>query len=359
MSSAQTNPVNSSLETLNRNGVNVSLDLTSDSFFVAARDLSQHGTAQAWLDLSAEIQLRKVAPSFSRTRAFFSLHSNGIWNSGLGGAGQSLSGIQSEPGVHLAEFWLEQSLAAGVQLRAGKIDANRDFAYIENASVFLNTVAGYNPTFVALPNYNVTHPGAELLLHGRNLRLNVAAFAPVQGTGTLFMQEAGVSWSPTRYPGRVAVGTWQSTGSMPTLEGNLQRGGRGAYFVAEQYLWCNQRSAHNQQSLAAYFQYGSAPTEFSTFIRLAGGGLVWKAPIARRSNDAAGASVSRGHFSSVAASYLAHTHETALEAFYRVQISSRLSISPDLQYIANPGGAAHNLCAVGARMNLSLIPRSE
>ena len=47
--------------------------------------------------------------------------------------------------------------------------------------------------------------------------------------------------------------------------------------------------------------------------------------------------------------------ETAIELFYKAQLTGWLSLKPDIQYIANPGGTSNDdAIAVGVRFELAL-----
>jgi carbohydrate-selective porin OprB len=71
--------------------------------------------------------------------------------------------------------------------------------------------------------------------------------------------------------------------------------------------------------------------------------------------DAAGFALSRGHFSRAYPS----RNETALETFYRIQLSPQFAVTPDLQYFLHPGASSRGLVAFGARFALSLKSSSE
>lgn len=346
----QETPLSRSIDALSRRGVEFSLDSTTDLFLVTGLH-HRNGTGETWLDLSGDVQLAHFRRSLSRTHAFFSLHVNGNWNSGLGGAAQSISGIQSRAGIRFAELWVEQTLTSALRLRVGKIDGNRDFAYIENASSFVNSAGGYNPSFSLLPNYNATQPGIELLMRAERIRLNLATFTKEKGTGLLMIEEGEGRWRTRNHPGRLALGAWQSSGTTVTLDDNLHRGACGVYVVVEQNLW---HAEQGLRALTTYVQWGTAPAKFSTFARHSGGGVIWKAPVPSHQNDAVGFSVARGAFSTFAIRS-SPDRETVWETFYRAQISSRITISPDFQYVAQPGGLKQNVFAFGARMIVNLV----
>jgi carbohydrate-selective porin OprB len=45
--------------------------------------------------------------------------------------------------------------------------------------------------------------------------------------------------------------------------------------------------------------------------------------------------------------------ETAVELYYRAQLSPRMSLQPDIQYIASPSGIYRDALAVGTRLQVA------
>ncbi len=352
-----------SLSQLDRHGLSLSFQFSTDTLAGSrVNSTAPNAASFEFLDLSSALDLGHLSPHFTGTHIFTSLHVNGIYAADFGGAVQSFSGIMSDPGVHLAEFWVERDFTKSARLRFGKIDANPDFAFVESGIGFVNSSLGYDPTFITLPNYSDTNWGGELLLHRGHFRANLAAFVPDEGTGPLLMEEIGAGWQPAKWKGRIALGAWQRTGKMLSLSGSEQSGSRGIYFVGEQKLWRNEpRRGKPQQSLAAFLQLGAAPEDFSTFTRHIGAGLVWEAPFSLRENDSAGIALSRGRFTSNPAAAFDRSYETIFEAYYRWQLFKQLSVSPDFQYALNPGGlrSNRNTFALGLRTIFTLSSREE
>jgi len=149
------------------------------------------------------------------------------------------------------------------------------------------------------------------------------------------------------------------TGKMPSLIGGRLVGAQGTYLALEQTFWYRERdSGHQPETLTAFAEWGATPSAVSAFSDHLGCGLLWKAPSSYRDHDAVGFAFSRGHVASE--NRLATFPETVWEAFYRIQYSSRLSFTPDLQYITKPAGEARrSLIAFGVRMTLNLKSHSE
>jgi len=57
-----------------------------------------------------------------------------------------------------------------------------------------------------------------------------------------------------------------------------------------------------------------------------------------RDDDVLGVGFAQGIFSNAASATYTDDYESALELYYNAQVTPWLSISPSIQYIANPGG---------------------
>lgn len=357
-SPAQLKPLNSALNRLDHNGVTVGADLYQDIF--AGRDA--HRGIYTWpvfLDFNTRVALSTFSPLLDHATFYSSLHANETAGNGFVIPIQAISGIEADSGVRLAEIWAEYTLDKRVSLRAGKIDANRDFAFVENGASFLNATAGYTPAFVTLPNYNDSRPGIEFLVNREQSHFNAAIFSPIEGTGVLLIGEFGQEWNPRGWNGRIAGGIWNLVGQMPLLGTDGTGHPEGVYFVAEQKFWRQELAPHGQRSLSAYMQWGDASREIAPMPRQIAFGVIMSSPFSTRTADAVGTSCSRGLAYDLAQGRHAR-YETAWELFYRLQFTKELSLTPDLQYIAHPG-ATHSQpsIALGLRLAMNLRPQSE
>ena len=66
-----------------------------------------------------------------------------------------------------------------------------------------------------------------------------------------------------------------------------------------------------------------------------------------RDDDVTGVMVSWAKLTDEAGAGFTDHSETAIELFYRYQLGPHLSLKPDLQYIANPGGVGAKDAIVG------------
>ena len=78
-------------------------------------------------------------------------------------------------------------------------------------------------------------------------------------------------------------------------------------------------------------------------------GLVYKGLLAGRDEDVMGAGVVRTEL------YRGGTNRvTVIELFYKSQLTPRLTIQPDVQFLASPSGIYRDACVVGLRFELAL-----
>lgn len=105
------------------------------------------------------------------------------------------------------------------------------------------------------------------------------------------------------------------------------------------------------QGLGIFFQYGWAPGDRNPANYCFGSGVVYKGLLPRRDDDIIGAGVEHVIFSE---SLPNQSMETAIEFFYKAQLSPWTVLQPDLQYIARPDGQYRDAFVFGVRFELTL-----
>jgi carbohydrate-selective porin OprB len=354
--------VNETLNSLDRHGLSFSVDYYADMFSGSGGDPHSPAlNAAHYFDISGTLDLSRLPLRLAGTTIFASYHQTTHIHPDFRGETQIISSVQDDPRSYLAELWVQRSLSRFAQIRAGKIDGNRDFAYIENGYDFLNSSLGYSPTFITLPNYGQTRWGGELLLSGTHWWTNTALFAS-GSSGAVSISELGSRWSPSHLDGRLGFGYWRTNTALDTFSGLRRSNSAGFYVVGEQKVWRGIRArSQGEQSVAAYIQLGSAPSDVSTFTRHIGTGVVWSGPWNKRDADTLGLAISMGRLTTDPAAALVVGHESVFELFYKIQLPGNIYLTPDLQYIRHPGGtpATPNALAFGARMNFSFNTHQE
>lgn len=304
--------------------------------------------ARNLLEVSVGVDLDKVA-GWKGAKLYSSVHSfaGSDGSAEITGDCQGYSNINSPEGTHLFELWLEQNLWSGkLRFKLGKMDANTDFAYVENASGFLNGSMGHSPTIADMPTYPLARLGGAIFFKPtRFTYLSEGVFKDENG-GVMSFSEGGVRWrlASAELAGRVAVGYWKHSQPISALEtwiGNLPAGSGGYYVVAEQmFLKQHGDSGSGPRGIGAYFQFGTADPWSNEMDQHIGMGGQWQGPFAGRPADLAGLGASLVHLGpSVGQSGSANErHERTIESFYRYQLKAWLSLTADGQYIDHPHG---------------------
>lgn len=282
-------------------------------------------------------------------------------NSGAMGDIMGLDGWDWHQMNQISEYWYQQKLFNGkLRMKLGKQDANTDFGYLNSGWNFMNTAFSVNPT-TPLPTYPDQSFGfmAEInpkewlsIRNGTYSRYNV----PFNIT------ELELKSKIKKMPGRYMLGAWELSDSsgMSTAAG-IDSGGNtyynnfnrnyGGYVGFEQMVYKeNKNDDNDMQGLVVFGQAGMSPSNKNDMSRYLGGGLSYLGPIPKRDKDILGIGVGSGNFAPRLGDVTSQVgSETALEAFYRIQINPWFYLQPDIQFIMNPGGVYDNSIAFGLR----------
>jgi porin len=267
------------------------------------------------------------------------------------GAAQVYSNIDAPSRTALYEAWLEQRLFSNrLRIKAGKIDANTEFAMVQNAGDFLNSSMGFSPTIVGFPTYPLPKPGINIFLHPNSTYgLGVGVFQ-TNGMGTMSVVEPGMHWflGDEERAGRMSLGYWRLDGTLSRFDGRTAKGSQGFYTVVEQSGWRHPwQGKHGERGLSTFLQAGSAENQISAITRHLGGGAVAQQPLHGRRQDSLGVAATWVHFSSAPQAAFGWTGEWVAEAYYKATLSSHVAIVQDFQFLHHPGGRKEQSdCAV-------------
>ena len=156
-------------------------------------------------------------------------------------------------------------------------------------------------------------------------------------------------------PGESHGGVWYHSDRWDDLAaGSTQvfRGNHGIHAEIQQMLTKERRGDEEDlQGLWAFAQYGWSPEDRNVANHYIGFGLVYPGLLQCRDDDVLGAGVAHVIFSDRLADA---TYETAIELFYKAQLSPYVMLQPDLQFIANPGGDGRDAFVFGLRFEVVL-----
>ncbi len=258
------------------------------------------------------------------------------------GDAQVYSNIDDVSRSHLYDLWFEQVLYDGkLRFKTGKVDANSEFAFVENGAEFLNSSMGFSPTLFVFPTYPEPRMSFNVFTNPtEHFYANFGVFDTADA-GVMPIAEIGGNWSlgGQKLPGRLGLGTWHHTGSSELFTGGRLTGSTGYYLVFDQALWREgQGPGYSEEGISMFFQYGYADRFVSELEHHFGAGILWVGPLPGRDKDSFGLGLTRVTFTDQVQAGFDFQYESALEFFYKVQINPWLNMGPDFQYIRNPGG---------------------
>jgi porin len=297
--------------------------------------------------------------------AYFSESSGGTADVG---GGQGISNLDTYGDRNqLAELWYEQKMFDGMlRIKAGKIDANNEFDFISCAPDFLHASTGFSPTLSFFPSYPEPATGLVAFVYPvKQWYLGAGWFdgALQDGVSTgkrgpdqffrdnlssawYFVGETGLTWekaSESLGNGRVAVGVHHATSHADTWGGDTQSGTTGFYAVAEQQVWRRGETDElKTKGLSVFAQFGYGDEDIAAIKTHIAGGVALAGVCESRMNDSTGVYVSFVDYSGKSGAP-SNGNETAIEAYYKLQLTPAVSLTPDIQYIVNPGGDTPNL----------------
>lgn len=351
------------------------------------------------LNLQLTLDLERLLGWSGATIYIDGLNIHGRQPSNYASDAQGVSSIAGPNKWTLEEAWLQQSLFSGrFSFLVGRYDLNSEFDRLHAADLFFNSSFGTNPELglsgqagpSVFPN---TAVGARLEIKPTDsliLRVAVLDGVPVdrangwdvfaRGDGLLIVSEAAYLYRPVDtttvsrsrrflvgrnvglppYQAKLAIGVWHYTASFPDLSGAgpgaLQRGNTGAYLIGETVLHADDLG----RELRVFSKLGIADSRVNRFVGSLSAGVTAKTFVPGRPNDEFGigfaAAMNSSDYNSGQRKLGRDPEdaEVAVEFPYLAQITSWLSIEPDLQYVIHPNTDAALSNAVGALLRVEL-----
>lgn len=305
------------------------------------------------------------------------VHTEGKWSKSGGIDAPSVRSVFGVNGdgadrrsMDITEFWYEQAFAdEQLHVRVGKMDITGGFEHHgcpvafdcsiyanDEVTQFLNGALINNPT-IPFPDY-----GLGVAVHYSPTKLWYASAAVVDAQADI--RETGLN---TTFGGEDYFFCIFETGLTPKLEskkGPLQGAYRIGLWYDPQpkantdyadagksyrddvgfYLSCGQMLAkenadpEDSQGLGAFFRYGYADDEKNDIANFFSFGFQYQGLIEGRDDDVLGAGFAKGVFSDKASETYKDDYESVVELYYNARITPWLNISPNIQYVTNPGG---------------------
>lgn len=322
------------------------------------------------------------------------LHTEGKWSKSGGIDAPSVGSIFGVNGdgadrrsMDITELWYEQIFAdETLRVRFGKMDLTGGFEHHgcpvafdcsiyanDEVTQFLNGALVNNPT-IPFPDYGL---GVAVHYSPSGLWYASAAVADAQadvretGFNTAFggedyffcIFETGVTplLDSEKGPlqGAYRIGLWYDPQPKANTDyadaGGSYRDDVGFYLSCGQMLAKENTEPEDSQGLGAFFRYGYADSRKNDIAGFFSFGFQYQGLIEGRDDDVLGAGYAQGVFSSKASTTYTDDYESVVELYYSAQLAPWLKISPNFQYVANPGGGgtARDAVVLGLRAQMS------
>lgn len=285
--------------------------------------------------------------------------------------------------IRVRELWYEQTFFdEKIRVKFGKYDPAVDIdtnAYANyEITQFLNN-ALINTGNLPLPDYGI---GGVLSFQPADWVYLTFAMADAQANGdqtglnTAFHDESyffydlefGLMpvWETARgkLPGGYRIGMWYDP--QPKEEFFDDLGGRrrtipmksddtGFYFNMDQMVWKEKpRDDGDTQGLGVFFRYGFAHGDVNEVQNFWSVGGQYQGLIPTRDNDVLAFGFAQGILSRRLNALTGLDRESVYELYYNIEVFPWCHVSPDLQYIANPGGGgSRDALVAGLRIQMT------
>jgi porin len=273
----------------------------------------------------------------------FDTHEAGLWRGGsllVNGAGihgrsltenflgdlQVASNIDAGEHAYLHELWYRQTLGP-VTLTVGLQDLNAEFMVAEGGGEFVNSSFG-TPSVIAL---GVPVPIFPLTGLGAAARWDISDRWAVQGA--LF---DGVQTDFERNPHNVRWALGRGDGVLAMSEVHFDgRYKLGAYYHSAEGNYGFHLSVDQPlgDRVGLFGQAVLSPQRLNDNNFYLGLGCNLRGVFSRRHRDALGLAIAHA-----ALPRAARSHETAIEFYYKYNLTENITLQPDFQYILNPSG---------------------
>lgn len=359
-------------------GVSISGSYVADWGTVLSGGLNQVASSLHLWDLNTTFDLEKIAGLKGGTIFADAQISSVRGGSRDIGDFHGVSNIDTENNRgQISELWYEQWLFEDVaRLKLGKIDANAEFGFVDAAGEALNGSMAMLLTTADMPTFPDPATGVVVFIYPTERCYLGGGFfdgATADGWNTgnrgpdqffsnsksdswFLIAETGCTWDEafSMGSGRIAIGIHHHTVDLPTFTGTDTQSPTGYYAILEQQLW--RKGADDDLKEKGLFWFVSAGRGDEDVHEVEGQiatGLMARGVMDSRPDDSIGALFSWAALNDDAG--FEEENEYVIEALYKAQFTPWFSVTPDLQYIVNPGGAGDVDDAVRLAARFELI----
>lgn len=349
---------------LEAKGLTISGSFTHDWSGVFSGGLNERGSSRRLFDINATLDLDKAFGWKGGTVFADFYHYGGRLINDAGDI-QSYDNIATDRHRdQLSELWFEQKLFDNVlRVKFGKVEANKEFAFINPATSFLHSSAAYSPNMLGFPTYPEPAMGVVAFVYpcdyfyagfgffdgatldglrtGNRAGFNTF-FGDDKADGNFYIGEAGFTWKNFgkvggRFgKGRVAGGVWHHSNDFARFDGGTDDGTTGGYVLGEQHVWKSNDDEASDKGLWVFARAAFADDKVASIGTHVGAGITLRGTFEGRENDEVGFLYNFADLSDKNTAFDGNEH--AFEVFYRMQLFGSVVVTPDIQYISNPSG---------------------
>lgn len=363
-------------------GLSVSLFVNNQYGGVVKGGLDTNGSGRNSLSydifLTLDLERLGVLPEAELLTHLQANHGHGV-NLRTGALMQVNDDADGHDAFHVAQLWFRRHLfERKVALQVGFLDFQTTFdrnAFANSEDKqFMNQALDNNPLLPLAIGLGATltvrpTPWWTVIVGAADAesQLYKPGFSTALHDGARFVGflESGFSYgfasSRGRLPGNLRVGMFYDPRPRDRFvtqrEDPRRRSGQpGCYVSVDQMIF--RERPEDEQGLGVFGRFGYRDPETFTTSRFWSCGLVYRGLLPGRDRDECGLG-----FATLRSSHLYRARvndrwasESIYELFYAIEVSPRLTITPDLQYIDNPGagGETGHAIVAGIRARLSL-----
>jgi porin len=159
--------------------------------------------------------------------------------------------------------------------------------------------------------------------------------------------------------GTYRIGIWNDPQPKANTDlaatGKSYRDDIGFYTSCDQMLGKENDDPEDSQGLGMFFRYGYTDANKNDITSFISVGFQYQGLLDGRDDDVLGVASAHGFFSDTANLSYPEDYESVLEVYYNAQVTPWFNLSPNIQYIANPGGVktAKDAVVVGIRAHMA------
>lgn len=361
--------------TWENNGVAIESIVTFDTISNVNGGVDEDTANLGNYDLTFTIDTEKVGLWKGGTFFTYVLGNWGNAPSELVGDLQVTDNIETTETLKLYEIWYDHNFWDGmVSVLVGLHDYNSEFDALEYAGNLLNSSFGISVDIsqVGPSIFSTTSLATRIKVSpSENSYIQTAVYDGVPGDpnnehgthvqldtrdGLFYALEAGIVGGETAADYyKAAIGGWYHTTDYEDFNGEFRNHNSGLYGIAEKAIW---REEDPEQGLGVFLQLGFASPSRNQIGQYYGGGFAYTGLLPCRDGDVTsfGFAHARNSDDFKDSDPTAKSSETALELNYRAEITPYLAVTPDIQYVINPGTTPDldDALVIGARFEVSM-----